>query len=338
MPSRVSTVTLVGLSCVVLAVFMWAYFAFTVSEYRDESWADLYEQVECTAPPPRPPHEDTGDAYEAPFWNTQEYQTKLSWDLWEFDRREEMIRLMSYLDHATPLEFDRSSTVIYIRSQFNIKGGACDPYVDETEELPIAPTMTLRVRNYYCGTGDRHFSYTDAKYTPVLSYWRYGDVEPHVAIPGNSPKAFYKREQDIHPCHYQWSRSARVYDVPFEPTFETCADVRALYPNVCDHDPECLSGLVSEPHPISWWWVMEVKGTMFGRFPIKSAITIPYLNLEDAMAGVNVDRLHDAEWSVRVYVSHDDDWELSEWVKEKTTEWYHKMVLAFEMMDTECPL
>jgi len=310
------SVSYMAISVVVLTVFLITCFAFTMSEgRRDDSWAFGYDQVQCgDLDEDDLPYVVVAQEEPPPFWNTQEFQIKLNHDLWGRNRREELIRVMSYVDQATPLQLDRDSVVVSIREQHSIGVHEC-----ERDRSAEDPGMMLRLRTTYCGSNHRQFSYIDAKYSPLKAYERYGDWEPFVALPRSATGSAVKREQDVHPCHTKWSRSARAY-VPFQPTLKTCADVSEYFPNLC-RDDACMAGKLGTVHVKSYWWVMSWTGTLDG-FRVKVGITVPYKSVDDAVAGTDrLDYSRDPEWSVRVYVSQDDDWQLSEDVKANMLSW-----------------
>jgi len=320
-----------AVSGAVLTLFLISCFAFTLAQRgRDESWALGYEDFVCGELDGGDVRYDVVEREDAPeFWNTQEFQIKLNHHLWGRNRREELIRVMSYVDQTTPLQLDRESAVVSIREQHSIGIHEC-----ERGRPAEDPGMMLRLRTTYCGSEQerRQFSYIDAKYSPLTAYKQYGDREPFVALPRSAVGSAVKREQDVHPCHTKWSRSARAY-VPFRPTLRTCADVSEYFPNLCQNDTSCMAGELGTVHVKSYWWVMSWKGTLDG-FRVKVGITIPYKSLEDAIGGSDqMDHYHDAEWSVRVYVSQDDDWELSEQVKASMLSWYPALAAALDVKD-----
>ena len=73
-------------------------------------------------------------------------------------------------------------------------------------------------------------------------------------------------------------------DVPFDLRFEKCFQLKEYFPETWNHTPELMNETVSMKNP-EIWWQFEQHGRLKDNTKWKSAITLKYKTIEEAISG-----------------------------------------------------
>jgi len=203
-------------------------------------------------------------------------------------------------------------------------------FVSKNDHDDLLSDMELRVRNWlYVIVGDDDRTSTiDAKQHQPTQIECYNlDFTPAPDQSGTE-----KLEQDVHQCDYEFSRKAKVEDVPYYPTFETCRDVLALWPNSLPNLPEYLYDNIVErkTHSENIWFEELREGTDFDTgIKWRLTMTMEYATFSQALEGRVPPEKGSVEISLRTW---SPDGGTSPWnpkLRQIVNHWYHELYFLF---------
>ena len=221
---------------------------------------------------------------------TREYQIKLNSTQWKNRKNQLNFVVKTINEYADGL--------FYISQNKGEENVREQIYIDKTSNC--GHKETIRIRNYLWGF-QKNKSTIDNKY---VSQEGLDLLHPiNLFAPKKLNKtSIMKIEQDVHPCKDdKWSKELRLTDVPFQPYFNFCKEIKEYFPYLWIDFDEFGDNTVKMRKP-EFWWQFSNHGFLIDGTKWKSAFTLKYSSYDDAVHGIT-EPLPRGEWSIRIYAT-----------------------------------
>ena len=223
--------------------------------------------------------------------HTKEYQVKLRSFDWE-DRKAQAKRFLHKMKELSEgmFPFSWSASQEDVREQYHLgKISNC------------GRKHALRLRRYVWGhqlnTSSLDCKMSSREGRDSVFQQKIGTSETHLATSihkfeqgctaqNSAMRTHSLLSSDIHPCRpVKWSQEFRVTDVPFDKKLCTCKDLLEYFPELWNGKTEDEEAPVSQGTP-EIWWQLEQHGRLADKTMWKSAVTLKYNSIAEAIAGV----------------------------------------------------
>ena len=249
---------------------------------------------------------------------TMEFQIVLRTGDWA-DRNRELNNFFSYFQEISGYPFLDDQIMENYRVQNYFHPDNCS----------TSWNVDFRLRSYYYGpwTGS---STLDAKISSI-SYDE-GLIAPMEPSDDQLEDSFQKLEHDIHTCNDKFSRETRVQDIPYQPTYNKCGDIHALFPYLWSDSSN--NKFLNESDP-EYWYTGIYSGIFDNGLTFKSDVTLEYTSQEDVGKGVGAVP-KSGEYSLRIWSTHLGHGPWDQDAVDEVNDWYYKLVEKFSSDGYPC--